>query len=461
MDFPFGDFSKFPVSRFESMLKTNEIQFFDASEFEEIGQYYIDAANLSMAKKAIEVGLNQHPDATELTLLLIEYHTLTNAYEEARLLVDNLIAVEPFNPYAFQHLAVIQSKCNSHQEAIESLKKGLMYTETKYEFHALLAMEYLYLDAFFMAKEYFIKCLEEEVTDNHALYNIIYCFESLKDVDGAIAYMNEFLNKDPYNEVAWHQLGRQYLAKQMYEQAITAFDFAVICDDAFIGAYLELGKALEHLGRYNEAINHYEITLSIDDPTAFALLRIGACHLKLKNDALGIKFLKKAIHEDPLLDKTWLTLCGHYMRTKSYAKVLHYIKKAVKIDSGHAKYWRLYAQANKALGFFEEANLAYERLVNLGNYELQTWLDWAGVLLQLQDYTKGIEALRQGLEFHPENSSLNYMLAGFYMMEAKANEASFFLKNAYAINPNELDVLYETFPASRASVLVKDTLSIS
>ena len=53
------------------------------------------------------------------------------------------------------------------------------------------------------------------------------------------------------------------------------------------------------------------------------------------------------------------------------------------------------------------------------------------------------------------------MLAGFYMMQAKANEASFFLKNAYAINPNELDVLYETFPASRASVLVKDTLSIS
>ena len=50
-------------------------------------------------------------------------------------------------------------------------------------------------------------------------------------------------------------------------KAITAFDFAVICDDAFIGAYLELGKALEHLGRYNEAINHYEITLSIDDPT--------------------------------------------------------------------------------------------------------------------------------------------------------------------------------------------------
>jgi tetratricopeptide (TPR) repeat protein len=273
--------------------------------------------------------------------------------------------------------------------------------------------------------------------------------------------MNEFLNRDPYNEVAWHQLGRQYSIKNMFEEAVTAFEFAIISDDTFTGAYLELGKALEKLGRYNEALNYYEITLGIDDPSAFALLKIGVCHLKLGNEDLGVNFLKKSIHQDPLLDKGWLALCEYYMRNKSYAKALQYIKKAVKIDSGHEMYWRLYAQSNKALGFFDEANLAHEHLVNLGNYELQTWLDWASILLQLNDYTKGIEALRQGLKFHPENSSLNYMLAGFYMMEAKANEASFFLKNAYAINPNELDVLYEIFPTSRASVLVKDTLSIS
>lgn len=461
MDFPFGDFSELPISRFESMLKTNEIQFFDATEFEEIGQYYIDMANLSMAKKAIEVGLSQHPESTELTLLLIEYYILTNTLDEASVLLDNLLALEPFNEFAYQHLAVIQSKSNQHQDAIESLKKGMSYSNHKYEFHSLLAMEYLYLDEFFMAKEYFIKCLEAEITDNHALYNIIYCFESLKDVDGAIAYMNQFLNKDPYNEVAWHQLGRQYLAKQMYEQAITAFDFAVICDETFIGAYLELGKALEQLGRYNEAINHYEITLSIDDPTAFALLRIGACHLKIGNEVLGVKFLKKAIHEDPLLDKGWIALCEHYMRKKAYAKVLHYVKKAVKIDNTRVRYWRFYAQSNKALGFLEEAHLAYERLVELGNYEVQTWLDWAGVLLELQEYGRGIKALKQGIEFHPENSQLHYMLAGFYMMQAKANEASFFLKNAYAINPKDLDVFYETFPTSRTSHLVKDTLSLS
>ena len=149
------------------------------------------------------------------------------------------------------------------------------------------------------------------------------------------------------------------------------------------------------------------------------------------------------------------------MHKEAYAKVLHYVKKAVKIDNTHVRYWRFYAQANKALGFLEEASLAYERLVNLGNYEVQTWLDWAQVLLQTQEYDMGIKFLRQGIEFHPENSQLHYMLAGFYMMQAKASEASFFLKNAYSINPKDLDVFYETFPTSKTAHLVKDTLSQS
>jgi tetratricopeptide (TPR) repeat protein len=165
MDFSFDDFSDLPVPRFESMLKTNEIYFFDATEFEEIGQYYIDMGNLQMAKKAIEVGLGQHPESSELTLLLIEYHILTTSYDEALLLVDNLLTLEPYNAFAYQHLAVIQSKRNQHQDAIESLKKGMSFSTHKYEFNSLLAMEYLYLDEFFMAKEYFIKCLERDTSE--------------------------------------------------------------------------------------------------------------------------------------------------------------------------------------------------------------------------------------------------------------------------------------------------------
>ena len=45
--------------------------------------------------------------------------------------------------------------------------------------------------------------------------------------------------------VAWHQLGKQYFSKKEYQKALAAFDFAIISDDLFIGAYIEKGKVLE------------------------------------------------------------------------------------------------------------------------------------------------------------------------------------------------------------------------
>ena len=44
------------------------------------------------------------------------------------------------------------------------------------DLYALIGMEYLFLDQFENARNYFIKCLELDNDDYSALYNIIYCF---------------------------------------------------------------------------------------------------------------------------------------------------------------------------------------------------------------------------------------------------------------------------------------------
>mgnify|MGYP000891989188 FL=1 len=42
------------LSKFESMLKTNKILFFDSEEFEEIILHYLDMGKASLAKKALK-----------------------------------------------------------------------------------------------------------------------------------------------------------------------------------------------------------------------------------------------------------------------------------------------------------------------------------------------------------------------------------------------------------------------
>jgi hypothetical protein len=47
-------------SKFESMLKTNKVLFFDSEEFEEIILHYLDMGKAALAKKALKLALDQH-----------------------------------------------------------------------------------------------------------------------------------------------------------------------------------------------------------------------------------------------------------------------------------------------------------------------------------------------------------------------------------------------------------------
>ena len=101
---------KSPLARFELMLQSNRVYYFDATEFEEIVQYYIDSGSLRLAYKALEIGENQHPDHSGLKLLHVELMLLNNQFTEAEELIDELRDMEPYNEYVYIHKAVILSK---------------------------------------------------------------------------------------------------------------------------------------------------------------------------------------------------------------------------------------------------------------------------------------------------------------------------------------------------------------
>ena len=53
----------FSLDKFESMLKTNDVLFFDADEFENIISHYLEMGKIGLAKRAIKLGLSQHPSS--------------------------------------------------------------------------------------------------------------------------------------------------------------------------------------------------------------------------------------------------------------------------------------------------------------------------------------------------------------------------------------------------------------
>ena len=458
MEFSHND-NNLPLTKFESMLKTNHVLFFDSEEFENIIHHYLNQGKIALAKKAIKLGLDQHPTSIDLRLFKVEVYVFEDKLTEADTLLNDLYTLDPMNEELYIQKANIFSKKDEHQKAIDVLKKALKLTDDVVDLYSLIGMEYLFLDKFEDAKTYFMKCLEEEdLEDYSSLYNIIYCFEYLNQNEGAIEYLNIFLDKNPYCEVAWHQLGKQYFVLKKYKKALTAYDFAIISDDTFVGAYLERGKVLEKLKRYEEAIENYTITLKLDDPTSFALLRIGASYEKLNNDDLALQYYDRTIHEDPLLDKGWIAITKYYNKKRNYQKALYYINKAINIDTENVIYWKLYSQINQRLKFYEEAERGFKKTLELGNYELNTWLSRGDLLIKLGEPEAAIYNFEQAVEFYPENAELEYRLAGLYFSLNENDKGTFHLKNGLKHNEEYAFIIEELFPEVSNKILVKNLL---
>jgi tetratricopeptide (TPR) repeat protein len=434
------------LTKFESMLKTNNIFFFDLVEFEEIIIHYLDVGKLSLAKKAVKLGLEQHPQSVDLKLLQVEIYIFENELDKAFSLLGKLERIEPSNDEIFIQKATVNSKKGKHKEAIINLEKALTFTDDKVDVWSLIGMEYLYLDNFEKARLSFEKCIEVDFEDYSALYNIVYCYDMEQKHAQAIVYLDNYININPYCEVAWHQLGRQYFILKMYKEALNSFDYAVLIDEFFIGGYLEKAKTLEELGRYQEAIDNYLITLELDDPTAFAYVRIGECYERIHKFDAAISYYKKAVHEDPLLDKAWMLLTNLYYNDGNYQKASYYISKALKIDEQNALYWRKYAEIKLKLSFFEEAVVGFENCLDLSDDALEIYIGLTDVLSFLGEFQDAISVLLRAQKTYKKIAEIEYRLTGLFFVLNKEKYGFHHLITGMKLDYEYHIILKELYP---------------
>ena len=444
----FQDFFSDSIIKFESMINSNKFLFFDSEEFESIIIHYLESGNSSMANKAIKMAIEQYPKNTSILRLKVEALIFENNIEEAEKIIDSLYEIDRNNSEIIIQKSRILSKRKKHSKSINLLKKISKDCEFYSDALVMIGKEYLFIDNFENAKEKFKEYIKNHQLDYAVLNNLLYCFDALGNTDNTINYLNDFLEENPYCEVAWHQLGKQYLKKELFKEALTAFDFAIISDDSFVGAYLEMGKVLEKLNKINQAIEQYEIVTKIDEPNPFALYRIACCHNKLGNIELAISYYNKTVEEDPIHDSAWMSLATSYYKQKDYLEAKNHLIKAIEIDSENIKYWELYCKINLDLNNNEEVEISFKEILSLGNLSLSTLIFLTKTLIQIplneslsNQFLIKIDALPNSLL--SEKKYISYVILNNSNQIIKAN---FNLKEAYFHNPAIYDYFKDIFP---------------
>ena len=106
----------------------------------------------------------------------------------------------------------------------------------------------------------------------------------------------------------------------MYNEAIAAFDYSIFSDDSFTSPYIDKGKLLEKMKRYDEAIDNYKEIISINPNSSYALFRIALCFEKKYDFENSLNYYYKCVNNDPNMDKAFFRLSMFYYREKKIQK---------------------------------------------------------------------------------------------------------------------------------------------
>jgi tetratricopeptide (TPR) repeat protein len=435
------------LKKFESMLRTNKVYFFDSEEFADIIIHYIDIGKITMARKALKLALDQHPNSVSVKLVQIEMYIYDDKLDIADRVLDEIMLVEPHNEEIYIQRANVFSKRDQHEKAIDQLKIALKYTDNEADVYGIMGMEYLFMDELENARFAFAKCLDDDIDDQIALYHVIYCYELLDQLDNGITFLDHFIDKNPYSEVAWHHKGRLLYQLKNYQEALVAFDYATLIDDDFTGAYMEKGKCFEKVRNYAEAIVCYHKTLTIDDPNSYVYLRLGKCYEKLKNNPEAINYYQKTVHEDPLLDKGWIAATDFYIKQKDFKKALKQLEKALEIDAENAAYWKRYATINNAFSDYTAVEFGFRKAIEFGDKKFDTWMQWVDSLIKIKDFDCAEASLLLASNSFPDHAAIEYRLAGLYFCNLnRAKQGAFHLHNALRGNFKLQSILFTLFP---------------
>ncbi|MDM1521842.1 tetratricopeptide repeat protein [Empedobacter sp. 225-1] len=435
------------IERFEQMLENREYKYYDSEDLVEIIEFYIEVNDSEYAKRALDFAEKMHPENIEIKIKKIEYLLLINELKRSAKLIQELkvIAANELDYLLVQ--ARFWGMKKMSRKAIRFYEEALSIDDDETDFICnCIGNEFLNLDEVQSALIAFRKALKFNPENDYSFYSIIQCFEEIHNPEECIDFLKDFIDDNPYSEVAWLQLGLLYNHKKMFKEAINALDYVIAINPNSIVGHTNKAFSFEELGDYNKAIETLEETLEYDDSPALTHFKIGELYEKLKKPQKALKAYHIAIKEDPQLDKVWAKSAALYDKMGNLDEAEYYIQRAIELNDDNSEYY-----TNSTYYFlkqmkFEEALSSLVKLVELKPLVFNTWFAYVETLIAIGEYEQAIAVLLTGALKNFNRAEFFYQLSNVYYLideDRLGNEA---LRNALSMDITIKKMMFENYP---------------
>jgi len=221
-----------------------------------------------------------------------------------------------------------------------------------------------------------------------------------------------------------------------YRDEITIWQQTVLQRPSNVRALQNLGTALAHHGRPQEAVPFLERALAIDPYAEYALENLGLIRLEEGRSTEAVALLSRRLERRPDDGITHMNLAKALLATGDSARALAALEEAVRLlpDNGlaHARLGLVLA----GQGRLGEAAASTERAVELDRDNPSVRLAAAKVSLRRGMYDDAIENYRAALELNPMELEASFGLALALERAGRLDEAGVIFERIAAADPS-------------------------
>jgi tetratricopeptide (TPR) repeat protein len=443
-------------------MKLGKHQFFiEEEEFLKIIEYFLDNQQNEDALDAAEMATEQFPYSAPLQIIKADTLLTMRRYPETIEVLDKAALLDRNDASIYIIKTDALLAMDLQEEAAELLESVLDFFEGDDKIDLLFELGDVYDDYENFQKVF--DCLklilELDPENEEALYKICFWTDYTGRNEEGIKLHQHILDYNPFNELAWFNLGAAFQGIKLYEKSIDAYQYAVAINEKFDYAYRNMGDAFIRLKKYKEAIESLEKVLELSPPEALIFEAIGHCYDKMKNFAQARFYYKKASHLQQEDSQLHYKIACTYMNEEIWGSAIKSLQVALKYHSFQADYnlalGRCYLQTDN----FDEAIVYLGNFVRIRPKNIHGWTELLNCMYQGALYEEGIEYAGIAFEQTDGKSIFLFYKSAFLFANSRSKEALIYLEHGLSSNPKQIRQFLEINPSILQNQMVVDLIS--
>jgi tetratricopeptide (TPR) repeat protein len=425
----------------------------DEEDFERVIEYYFQNSNDAEALLAAEIGLTQHPYCTSIMLLKAEILTQSQKYGQALKVLDELDESEEHNLDAVLLRSDIMIAQLKFDHAAQWLESQAAFFKGKDKLDLLLELSDIYdeNEKFDLVFNTLVRVIEIDKRNEEALQKVCFWAEFTGRLDESVVLHTKLTDRDPYNALAWFNLGAAYQGLKMYELCIDAYSYCVAIDEKFEFAYRNMADAHMRMKEFEKAIDALQMHIEIAKPEDVIYEAMGYCFEKKKDFPKARFYYRQASILSPQDDGIFYKIGETYAREKKWDKAVKSYSVALNLNKENAAYCMALGNCLMEMNVKSEALVCYLNAVRLKPGNKTTWLALIRGLLMTGYVEEAIIQIGVAREHCGGKSEFDYYQAAALLELGKIKEALFYLEDALREAPKKL----RTFTSLNAEYLLR------